>query len=497
MNEMLKSYSHDTFAPAQEQNIDVFRNGQWGQCLDLVKHLCQYSENILLVSANLGMGKTTLKDTLKNTADKNFKFLDLQASTILSVSKLMQSIAVGFGISFDPQEAPTTNIKNNVWVLLIDDAELLSLDLISALFQLRDSAKGLLHIVLFAKPSLESRILESTWREACETYVHVIELEPLTLSETESLLQHQWRLVGNRVNLPFDRAAINNIYSLSGGITSEVLKLAKSQINGEGTTKHKTLLATFLGVLSPVMLGLTVLFGIVFILISFFLPAELNSLATNATETQPENAEVVMLEEASSNELIEATAEHPELVDTMPMSADATLSKPVEENTTVQQAIAENNLLMQKTEQVSENLALPGALSAATQTIDEAKPELQETKPVALAPTPNKTLALQAQLTANEQDILKIAADKFTIQLLGAAQEKRVLDFIASNNLSDKARYYRTTHNNKPWFILIYGDYSSRLEAQTAVKELPKDVQSLKPWTRDLASIQKVIKKES
>jgi tRNA A37 threonylcarbamoyladenosine biosynthesis protein TsaE len=67
MNEMLKSYSHDTFAPAQEQNIDVFRNGQWGQCLDLVKHLCQYSENILLVSANLGMGKTTLKDTLKNT----------------------------------------------------------------------------------------------------------------------------------------------------------------------------------------------------------------------------------------------------------------------------------------------------------------------------------------------------------------------------------------------------------------------------------------------
>jgi len=496
VGETVKSYYNlNDFENEQDNNAAVFRNGQWGQCLDLIKHLCQYSENILLASGKEGMGKTTLKNTLKNLEDKNFKFLDIQASAISSVSKLMQNIAVGFGISFDSQEAPANSNKNNVWVLLIDDADLLSLELVGALFQLRESANGLLHIVLFAKLSLESRILESTWREACETYVHVIELEPLTLSETESLLQHQWKLVGNKVNLPFDRAAINNIHALSGGITREVLKLAKSQINGEEVVgNNKTLFSTFLSVLSPVMLGLTVLFGIVFILISFFLPSDIDAnLATvnNETDVQPQESEVVLMEEATPLSLEETTVEIPEIV--AQSSALATPVEPKVEATTAQKT-PENDLLLQTTEhKVEEKIITEQHVSSQALPLPEGKPIIAEVIPTIT----NKTLDLKPRVAANEKSILGIAANKFTIQLLGAAQEKRILEFIEANNLTDQAQYYRTTHNDKPWFILIYGSYASRAEATEAVKVLPKEVQSLKPWTRDIASIQKVIKKES
>jgi DamX protein len=85
-------------------------------------------------------------------------------------------------------------------------------------------------------------------------------------------------------------------------------------------------------------------------------------------------------------------------------------------------------------------------------------------------------------------------ADNFTLQLLGASKEAGIQEFIEQNKL-DNAYYYRTSHNGKDWFILVHGEYSSRDEAQSAIRELPLDLQELKPWARNYASVQKIIDK--
>jgi DamX protein len=494
MTGAVKHLSEDYNLDTEQVNAAAYKNGQWGQCLELVKHLCQYSENVLVVTGKDGMGKTTLKNTLKHSVEKNFKFLDMQASSVLSVNKLMQSIAYGFGISFDSQ-ASALNNKNQIWALLIDDAQELTLEVLEALFQLRSSAKGLLHIVLFAQPSLEYKVLASSLREEFETYVHVIELEPLSLVETEFLLQHQWRLAGNRTNLPFDRASINNIHSLSGGIISEVLKLAKSQINGEEVV-HKTFFSTFIGVLSPVMLGLTLLFGVVFVLISFFLPADEAKVIEDAAQVQLQEAVALETSQAVevANLATDVATEVEPIVELVEQAAlDAMSSSNLEPQELVVEIVAaaveETRALEQK------NHELESKILTMQQSVEAVKnlPVAKETAVEAIPTITNKTLSF----SKNEQGILSAPKDSFTIQLLGAAQEKRIIEFITQNKLGDKAKYYRTTHSGKPWYILIYGNYTSRIEANSAVKNLPEGVQSLKPWTRDIASIQKVIKKES
>ncbi|QLH41574.1 MAG: SPOR domain-containing protein [Coxiellaceae bacterium] len=49
-------------------------------------------------------------------------------------------------------------------------------------------------------------------------------------------------------------------------------------------------------------------------------------------------------------------------------------------------------------------------------------------------------------------------------------------------------------HNNKPWYVLIYGNYASPQAAKAALDQLPKNLKQLKPWVRPLSSVQSAIK---
>ena len=51
-------------------------------------------------------------------------------------------------------------------------------------------------------------------------------------------------------------------------------------------------------------------------------------------------------------------------------------------------------------------------------------------------------------------------------------------------------RYFRKLHQGQPLFVVTYGSFASRAEAQAAIKALPAAVQSSKPWPRTFASIQ-------
>lgn len=91
----------------------------------------------------------------------------------------------------------------------------------------------------------------------------------------------------------------------------------------------------------------------------------------------------------------------------------------------------------------------------------------------------SKTLALKPPL-----------APHYGIQLIGSFYEDLVVKHYKSNKLTDadrkKTRIYRTTFHNKPWFILVYGDYENFKAANYASKDLPEHLAALSPWPRNL-----------
>lgn len=75
----------------------------------------------------------------------------------------------------------------------------------------------------------------------------------------------------------------------------------------------------------------------------------------------------------------------------------------------------------------------------------------------------------------------------FTLQLLGTHKKNTLPKYLKKYSLNNEAAVFKSTRNNKDWFTLVYGKYSTKTAAHTAANQLPKGVS--KPWVRTFASI--------
>src|SRR5579872_2322781 len=123
-----------------------FHGCHWGQCLELLSHLCEYSDSILLVSGESGIGKTTMKQALIEQEGDQFVLSDITATPSMTAEQLAIRIEQDFDNTIDRE-----------CLLLIDDAQNLALDVMAIILQLKQKAirADRLHIVLFATSALE------------------------------------------------------------------------------------------------------------------------------------------------------------------------------------------------------------------------------------------------------------------------------------------------------------------------------------------------------
>lgn len=97
-----------------------------------------------------------------------------------------------------------------------------------------------------------------------------------------------------------------------------------------------------------------------------------------------------------------------------------------------------------------------------------------------------------APLTSDEQNILASSGEDFTLQLMGVRDFNELTFFVKENQL-EKAQVFHTYYLNKDWYVLISGRYKNHTEALKAMETLPDQIKELKPWIRQLSTIQKAI----
>lgn len=77
----------------------------------------------------------------------------------------------------------------------------------------------------------------------------------------------------------------------------------------------------------------------------------------------------------------------------------------------------------------------------------------------------------------------------FTLQLMGTHDKQSLIDFIMTNNLQDKATYYRRSYDGQDWYVLVSGRYASQQEALNAIDQLPETLKSMNPWVKPLGLV--------
>lgn len=111
-------------------------------------------------------------------------------------------------------------------------------------------------------------------------------------------------------------------------------------------------------------------------------------------------------------------------------------------------------------------------------------------------PTKSKVAAKNSPYNEAEKHLLAKPKTHFTIQLGGANSSKNIQAFINKHGLQSQATYFQTYNNGKPWYVIVYGDYKTRAEAQAAIKALPPEVQKAHPWVRSLADVHAAIQRK-
>nr|VFJ74677.1 MAG: Cell division protein DamX, binds to the septal ring, contains C-terminal SPOR domain [Candidatus Kentron sp. FW] len=77
----------------------------------------------------------------------------------------------------------------------------------------------------------------------------------------------------------------------------------------------------------------------------------------------------------------------------------------------------------------------------------------------------------------------------YTIQLLGTSSKERMLEFLVRHKLDSRAAWFKTKHNNRNWFVVVYGIYPTHKAASAEIRGLSKALRHLDPWPRNVGKI--------
>ncbi|MFU8837802.1 MAG: SPOR domain-containing protein [Thiohalomonadaceae bacterium] len=211
----------------------LFLDPERRQILDMLQHLTQYSDEVLLLSGEPGLGKSTLAKAFLQRAEAHWRCCHIDGGSSLDADQLFAHLARCFELNVQtirPEELlagiQTQLIalqEQRLAVLLVDDAQLLSddaLELILHLAQLEGEHGKLIRLLLFSEVEIVSRLAEP--RFSVLPPAHHIELKPLTEEAAVQYVVHRLSAAGTNDSGLLDEREIRQIHRNSQGIPGAI-----------------------------------------------------------------------------------------------------------------------------------------------------------------------------------------------------------------------------------------------------------------------------------
>jgi DamX protein len=90
--------------------------------------------------------------------------------------------------------------------------------------------------------------------------------------------------------------------------------------------------------------------------------------------------------------------------------------------------------------------------------------------------------------------LLRQPVDAFTLQLLTVSTHERAVAFVNGQEYPEQFAVYRLQRDGRLLFVVVYGLFDSRDEAQSVAVNLPESISKISPWARPLGQIQDAIR---
>lgn len=196
-----------------------------------LRHFIEQRRGFMLVTGDVGVGKSTLSRLLLSVLDEEGTRTALVFNTFLQGLDLLRAITRDFGLQVEGEGLEAQLRTLNDWlleqkaagrnvVLILDDAQGLdvsSLELLRQLSNLEASRQKLLQIVLVAQPEIEATLGRHDLRQLASRIALRLELRPLSLQECDHYLHHRLQQAGNAEAFRIDRSALRLLQRMTGG----------------------------------------------------------------------------------------------------------------------------------------------------------------------------------------------------------------------------------------------------------------------------------------
>jgi putative secretion ATPase (PEP-CTERM system associated) len=212
-------------------------------------------EGFIVVTGDIGAGKTTLVRTLLEGLDSDEVVAAQVLNTQLESGELLQSILTAFGVPNQSTskaqvlallEAFLTEVaaQGRRALLVVDEAQNLGAEAIEELRMLSNFQVGnhaLLQSFLIGQPELRKQLESRQMEQLRQRVIASCHLGPLTAEETRGYVEHRLHHVGWTSNPSFDDDAFKAVYEHTGGIPRKINLLC-----------NRLLLAAFLSELNHI-----------------------------------------------------------------------------------------------------------------------------------------------------------------------------------------------------------------------------------------------------
>lgn len=246
---MYESHFGFSGSPFQLNPDPAFYFGSRGHsnALAYLKFGAHQGEGFIVVTGEIGAGKTTLVRTLLEGLNPDQVVAAHVVNTQLESSELLQSILLAFGVASNRTSKPyliatlegfltTLASKGRRALLIIDEAQNLRHEAVEELRMLSNfqlGKYGLLQSFLVGQPELRNLLQSKSMEQLRQRVIASCHLGPLDAVETRSYIEHRLRVVGWREVSPQIAADVfDRIHHWTGGVPRKINRLCNRLLLG-------------------------------------------------------------------------------------------------------------------------------------------------------------------------------------------------------------------------------------------------------------------------
>ena len=527
-----------------EQNQEsIFITPELTHRNELILHLLEYSNKLVLVKGELDSGKTTFFNKLSEQNESSLIIRSLTVSANTSSNDIYQAIIDGnhkdelqqteYGQAELNDWLTRTQNKQEIPVLLIDNVDLLTDELVLQLYSIiKDSNEvSVLHVCLFCEPSFLNRLKESGIDSEESDTLHIIEMSALSDKQTEQYIRHKFSS-GNPAVSIFDEKTVKQIHRISHGLPGRINALceqylddpAKEKESPEPAKEKKSIDIKAILLKNKLIISVGALLMLLSIGVATLLQQteELEVKQTIKLKLPDQQEPPEKPDDVVEIKVPEELEPEPVTVEELSPSVIPEIAKDLNDKSGVSVYNAQGNLVAQNddvetakqkiAEEVIEQAAvdknvIEGAapivstaenIAAVTESFPEPEPvpefvPVPEPKAVAIAekqPEPKSEPVAKDINWLKEQD-----SKKYVLQLIGAYEQETIDIYLkAFKENEDKIIPFTAKNKGKEWHVLVYGLYENRDQAVAAIDTLPTKAKLMAPWPRTVQSIKDLLK---